>query len=380
MKSLCIVTTVPITLKAFVFPVLRHLVPMTGWKVTVICDRDETLAAQLPEGVRYIPVPMKRGISLGGIAAMGKLYKIFREEKFDLVQYSTPNASLYASLAAWLAKIPVRLYCQWGIAYVGFSGWKRKIFKAVEKLVCRLSTRIEPDSFGNLRFSVAEGLYPEGKSCVVYNGSSSGVDLDKYDYEKKALWRQALRSQLELPPEATVFGFVGRINTDKGINELLTAFRQLPEDTRLLLVGPEEQAEALQPELYRWAKAEKRVIWCGFTDRVAQHLAAMDVFLLPSYREGLATSVLEAQAMGLPVIVSDIPGMSDGVDRDKTGLMVPAKDAAALQGAMEQLYRDPGLRQQLGQAGVAFIRDRFEQKTLCRYIMEDRKSLMGEGL
>lgn len=380
MKSLCIVTTVPITLQAFVFPVLRHLVPMTGWKVTVICDSDERLADQLPEGVRYIPVPMKRGISLGGIAAMGKLYKLFREEKFDLVQYSTPNASLYASLAAWLAKIPVRLYCQWGIAYVGFSGFKRKIFKAIEKLVCKLSTRIEPDSFGNLRFSVAEGLYPENKSGVVYNGSSSGVNLEKYDYGKKVLWRQELRSKLGLSPEATVFGFVGRITGDKGINELFTAFRQLPEDAYLMLVGKEEKTESLQPELYRWAKDEKRILWCGFTDKVEQYLAAMDVYLLPSYREGLATSVLEAQAMGVPVIVSDISGMRDAVEKDKTGLMVPAKDAAALQGAMEQLYRDPGLRQQLGQAGVTFARDRFEQKTLCRYIMEDRKALMGEAL
>lgn len=380
MKSLCIVTTVPGTLKAFVFPVLRQLVTMTDWKITVICDCDDSLAEQLPEGVRYIPVSMKRGISLGGVGAAWKLAQIFRKEKFDLVQYSTPNASLYSSLAAWLAGVPVRLYCQWGIAYVGFSGFKRKVFKTIEKLVCKLSTRIEPDSFGNLRFSAAEGLYPAEKGSVVWNGSASGVNLEKFDVSHKALWRQEIRSKLGLPPEATVFGFVGRITGDKGINELFTAFRQLPEDAYLMLVGAEEKIESLQPELYQWAKAEPRILWCGYTNQVEQYLSAMDVYLLPSYREGFGSGVIEAEAMGVPVIVSDIPGPTDAMQKDVTGLTVPVKDADALQKAMEQLYRDGALRQQLGDAGVVFARERFEQKTLCRHILEDRKTLMGETL
>lgn len=380
MKRLCIVTTVPVTLQAFVLPVLRQLVTMTDWQITVICDSDDALAEQLPEGVRYIPVPMKRGISLGGLAAVRKLRNIFRKEKFDLVQYSTPNASLYASLAAWLAKVPVRLYCQWGIAYVGFSGFKRKLFKKVEKLVCRLSTRIEPDSFGNLRFSAQEGLYPPEKGGVVWNGSASGVNLEKFDCSQKAAWRQAIREQYNIPQEAVVFGFVGRITKDKGINELFTAFRQLPEDSRLMLVGSEENTEALDSTLYQWAKAESRVLWCGYTNKVEQYLSAMDVYLLPSYREGFGSGVIEAEAMGLPVVVSDIPGPTDAMENGVTGLTVPAKDAVALENSMSRLYRDAAERQRLGDAGVAFARDRFEQKALCRHILEDRKQLLGESL
>ena len=193
MKKICYITTVSITLKTFVLPIIRQLAKHADWDITVICDADEAFAKSLPEGIRYSPIPMKRGISLGGIGAMLKMLRVFRKEKFDLVQYSTPNASLYASLAAWLARVPVRLYCQWGIAYVGFHGLKRKIFKCVEKLVCSLSTWIEPDSYGNLRFSNAEGLYPESKGSVVWNGSASGVDLEKFDISQKENWRREIR-------------------------------------------------------------------------------------------------------------------------------------------------------------------------------------------
>ncbi|MBR4863358.1 MAG: glycosyltransferase [Oscillospiraceae bacterium] len=380
MKSLCIVTTVPITLQAFVFPVLQQLVKMTDWQITVICDEDGTLVSQLPEGVRYIPVAMKRGISLSGLGAVWKLYNIFRKEKFDLVQFSTPNASLYASLAAALAGVPVRLYCQWGIAYVGFSGFKRKVFKAVEKLVCSLATRVSPDSYGNLRFAAQEGLYRPEKGCVVWNGSASGVNLTKFDHNQKELWRQQLRAHYGIAPETTVFGFVGRITGDKGINELFTAFRQLPENAVLMLVGREEKTESLQPELYQWAKSEPRILWCGYTDKVEQFLAAMDVYLLPSYREGFGSGVIEAEAMGVPVIVTDIPGPTDAMKKDVTGLTVPAKDATALQAAMLRLLEDTALRQSLGDAGIAFARENFDQVTLCRHILEDRKQLLGESL
>lgn len=381
MRKLCYVTTVSLTVKAFLLPILRQLRQITDWELTVICDEDPQLRELLPEGVRYIPVPMKRGISLSGIGSMLRLRKIFRQEKFDLVQYSTPNASLYASLAAWLARVPVRLYCQWGIAYVGFSGFKRRVFKCVEKLVCRLSTWVEPDSFGNLRFSHAEKLYPEKKGSVVWNGSASGVDLQKFDIRQKETWRKAMREKWNIPADATVYGFVGRITRDKGINELLSAYRELlrqAPDTYLMLVGNEEKPELLDPELYAWAQQEPHVLFCGHTNVVEQYLAAMDVYLLPSYREGFGSGVIEAEAMGVPVIVSDIPGPTDAMEKDVTGLTVPAKDASALAAAMDRLYKEQDLRQKLGAAAVGFAADRFEQKRLAEYILADRKRLLGE--
>ena len=159
MKKICFITTVSSTLEGFVLPFAKFLLNETDWDIYMICDRDEDFEEILPKGIKYIPIPMKRGISLGGIKAMLEMRKIFRKERFDLIQYSTPNASLYAALAGKMAEIPVRLYCQWGLAYVGMEGIKRTIFKQIEKVVCSLSTWIEPDSNSNLRFAHAEKLY-----------------------------------------------------------------------------------------------------------------------------------------------------------------------------------------------------------------------------
>ena len=120
------------------------------------------------------------------------------------------------------------------------------------------------------------------------------------------------------------------------------------------------------------------MLFCGHTNVVEQHLAAMDVYLLPSYREGFGSGVIEAEAMGVPVIVSDIPGPTDAMEKDVTGLTVPAKDASALAAAMDRLYKEQDLRQKLGAAAVGFAADRFEQKRLAEYILTDRKRLLGE--
>ena len=382
MKKICYVATVPITLKAFVVPVINNIMENIDWDITVICDEDDAFRQSLPDGIRYIPIPMKRGISLGGIAAMIKMYRVFRKEKFDLVQYSTPNASLYASLAAWLARVPVRLYCQWGIAYVGFQGVKRRIFKCIEKLVCTLSTWVEPDSLGNLCFSHTEGLYPEKKGSVVWNGSASGVNLDKFDITKKDSWRKDIRSRFCIPEDAVVLGFVGRITGDKGINEMFSAAQkelQMHPQAYLMLVGNMEKAESVNQDLYNWAQNEPRVLFCGYTNVVEQFLAAMDIYLLPSYREGFGSVVIEAEAMGLPVIVSDIPGPTDAMIRDETGLVVPVKNVDALAEAMEALIRSEETRAIMGQKGREFAAARFDQKVLCQKILEDRKRLLEKA-
>lgn len=380
-KKLCYVTTVSSTLKAFVVGAAEYLHTHADYDITFICNDDPAFAKALPDYIRSIPVSMERGISLGGIGAMLQMKKIFKREKFDLVQYSTPNASFYASIAAKMAKIPVRLYCQWGMAYVGFEGMRRKLFKMIEKTVCGLSTWVEPDSHGNLAFSHAEKLYPESKGSVIWNGSASGVDLEKFDLSQKDQWRQAKRQEYRIPQTAFVYGFIGRITGDKGVNELFAAFRALLEkqsDVYLMLVGDPEKADSVDQELYAWAEKEQRVLFCGFTNVVEQYLAAMDVYVLPSYREGFGSAVIEAEAMAVPVIVTDIPGPTNAMLRDETGLVVPKKDIAALQLAMEALLDDSTLCQRFGQAGFRFASERFEQKKLFAHILEDRKGLLGE--
>lgn len=381
MKKICYVTTVSSTIKAFVVSLMTYLVQNTDWEITVICNDDPSIREWLPQEIRYIPVSMKRGISLSGIGAMLKMAKIFRREKFDLVQYSTPNASLYASMAAKLAGIPVRLYCQWGIAYVGFRGIKRKVFKAVEKLVCGLSTWVQPDSFGNLKFCREEGLYSEKKSSVIWNGSASGVSLEKFDISQKNRWRNDIRSLLGIQENAFVYGFLGRITRDKGINELLCAYQRLLKvqpNTYLMLVGSVEKGETLEPSLYEWAQKERRVLFCGYTSVVEQYMSAMDVYILPSYREGFGSAVVEAEAMGVPVIVSDIPGPTDAMVENETGLVVKKADPDSLYEAMLRMKDDPDMHRQFGKEAQRFAAEKFEQSRLFEHILNDRNRLLNE--
>ena len=214
MKKICFITTIPLTIEAFVLKTAEYIHNNTDWDISVICNYDARFANLLPDYIHFIPVKMERGINLSGVKSMLELKKIFKREKFDLIQFSTPNASLYASISGWMTKIPVRLYCQWGMVFVGFKGIKRKIFKAIEKLVCRLATHIQPDSKSNLEFSVSEGLYPREKGTVIWNGSACGIDLVKFDCSKKENYRTTIRNELDIKSEDFLFGFVGRINRD----------------------------------------------------------------------------------------------------------------------------------------------------------------------
>jgi len=379
MYKICFVTTVSLTLKSFVLDFAKAMHETGDFEIHFVCDYDESFEKMLPEYIHYKPISMKRGVSFDGLKAISEMAKYFKKEKFDLVQYSTPNAACYASIAAKLVGIPCRLYCQWGIAYVGFNGIKRQIFKLIERIVCFCSTKIEPDSFGNLRFSREEGLYGANKSDVIWNGSASGVNLNKFNILKKEQWRSEIRGKYAIPAEATVYVFIGRITRDKGINELFEASKALisqKNDVYLLLVGSMEKNETVDSTLYDWSQSEQRVIYCGYTNEVEKYLAASDVFLLPSYREGFGSVVVEAEAMGVPVIVSDIPGPTDAMIDGKTGLLTPKADATKLFDNMLHLYENQSLREEYSKNGVELARESFEQNELFKRMIEDRRSMI----
>ena len=381
MNKICFIATIPTTLESFVIKTASYLHDNTDWKISIITSYDESFAKSLPEYIDYYPVKMDRGINITVFIAVIKMLKIFRRERFELIQYSTPNASLCASIAGAIANIPVRLYCQWGMVYVGFSGIKRQVFKLEEKLVCYLSTWIEPDSKSNLDFSHSEGLYKQEKGSVVWNGSACGVDIEKFDASKKIEYRRAIRDRFCIPKTDFVFGFVGRITRDKGINELLAAFKDLSSnkrDVRLMLVGRKELDSTIDSELIEWATTSDKIYFTGYTNEVEQYLSAMDVYILPSYREGFGMGVVEAEAMGVPVIVSNIPGPIDGMLNNKTGLVIPKKDTKALKEAMEELYASPDMCQEFGKNGIELAKNSFEQKELFRRILDDRKKLLSE--
>lgn len=354
-----------------------------GVDVTLVCNMTEEYREKLEQEYDFVhtfPIDFPRGMSVvSSLKSILKLRKFFRQHKFDMVQYSTPNASMYGAVAAWMAKIPVRLYCQWGMVYVTQTGLSYHLLKAIEKMVCRLSTCVQPDSAGNLEFCRENGLYDEKKSRVIWNGSAKGLDLQAYDITKKEEYADLIKQQYGLTNE-TVIGFVGRLGRDKGCNELFRAFQILKKeypDSKLLFVGPIEKEDTIEPELLKYFYECDDIIKTGRVSHVERFMSAMDVFVLPSYREGFGMSVVEAAAMGVPVVVTQYPGPSSAMLENVTGISVPVKDTDGIVEAVRKLLSDKELAKQYGEAGRKFVEESFDQIIFRQKYMEDRMQLLG---
>lgn len=381
MKRICFVTTIYMTYKAFLKQLSQYLHDTGEYDISLICAEEQEAHEDVPDFVHYFPVKMERGVSLSMFESIKQIQVVLEKEKFDIVQYSTPNAAFYTSIAAKKAKAPVRLYCQWGIRYMGFEGWKRVLFKKLEKITCDNSTFIEVESDNIREFSLKEKLYTADRSCVIWNGSASGVDLSKFDISKKEQWNNEIRTKYGISENDIVFSFAARLTADKGINELLEAFTNLVEkydNIKLLVMGGMDDSGSINNELVKIAKNSGKVIFTGSVPDVERYYAASDVFVAPSYREGFGLVVIEAESMALPAIVSNVPGQIDAIVPNETGLDCVVKSASSLQEKMEKLILDTELRKRLGANAQKFVEDNFEQKKLFEYLKKHRDELIGE--
>lgn len=371
MKKICFVTTVSLTMKAFVLETAKYLHNEGGYDVTLICNNDDEFAASLPEYIKFIPVSMARGVDLSVFSSILSFIKIFKEQKFDMVQFSTPNASLAASIAAKICKVPVRLYCQWGIRYVGFGGVARKIFKFIEKIVCNNATHINAVSPMNMAFAINEGLYKAKKAAVVGRGGTIGVDLTNYDYSQKNKWREEIRNKNGLNNDDFVFGFSGRVSADKGCKELFTAFKKLSEEkeeARLFIAGPIDDKSGADDEIFNWAKNSDKVIFTGQIENkeMCYQYGAMDVLVHPTYREGFGMVIQEAAALGCPVITTDIPGASEVLENGKSCLLVKPADWESLYEKMKEICEDREKVKKMGENARLFTEKHYERSIMLK--------------
>lgn len=383
-KRICFVTTLPGTIRAFLIDLSNYLVENENYDVTFISDESDMLLKYTNEHIHYIPIHMKRGMSCDGPYVVWQLYKIFKREKFDIVQYSTKNASTYGSIAAWLAGIKCRLYCQWGMMFVALKGFKRRLLKFDEKLVARLSTVIETESFSIYNEAVKYKIYPADKSSVIWNGSACGVKLENYQLDMREQWRKEVREKWNIPEDAVVFGWCGRITRDKGHNELFASFREILKtnnNVRLLVVGAYDNAQSIDKELFDWAQNCPEVIFTGRVpnDEVSHMYSAMDVFCSLSYREGFGLVVIEAAAMQLPGIVTDVPGQIDTHENMVTGISVHAKETDSVINAMQFYIDNPEKRQQMGIEARKQCEEKYEQKELLRRLAAHRNELIEKS-
>lgn len=381
-KRICFCTTIPSTIRSFLVPLSRYLVDKENYDVTFICNTTDTLDVYLDEHTHYIPVPMKRGIAFDGLKAIWRFYKIFKREKFDIVQYSTRNAATYASIAAWMAGIKTRIFCQWGMMFIAMKGLKRWLLKLDDKMVCALSTDIETESFTIREEAIREKIYKPEKSVVIWNGSACGVDTRKYDMTMKPMWRKEYREKYGIPESSTLFGYCGRITRDKGLNELFGAFRELiekkQEDAYLMIIGAYDNAQTIDPALFSWAQNNERVLFTGYTKEVPQHYSALDVFCSLSYREGFGLVVIEAAGMGVPAIVTDCPGQIDTITNNKTGVHVPVHNVSQVVDAMEFYIHHPECTREMGIQARKEVEEKYEQQTLFAKLAEHRDELIAK--
>lgn len=324
------------------------------------------------EGVQTHIVEMTRKITpFKDLKAMYQLYRIFREEKPFIVHTHTPKAGTLGMLAAYLARVPHRLHTIAGLPLLEATGRKRKLLNAVERLTYRCATGVLPNSYGLRDIVLSERFTNTDKLFVIGKGSSNGIDTTHFDpalYDSTS--RKEIRFELGIPDDHFVFIFLGRLVTDKGINELVEAFCRLnaefPKTTLLLLGDYERHLDPLNQETENRIDAEKNIVYPGGKKDVRPYLAAADLLVFPSYREGFPNVVMEAASMGLASIVSDINGCNEIIEDGVNGLIVPVKSAEALYTSMRKLLTEQETRNAMASKARPSIQERYERRYIWK--------------
>lgn len=333
------------------------------------------------EGIDMVQVKMARGISLWkDIKAMFSLYFLFRRERPTIVHTQTPKAGLVGMIAAWLARVPVRLHTVGGLPLLGTSGFKRVLLVFLERLTYRCALRVYPNSNGLQEILVKEKLAHLHKFKVLGNGGSNGVNTSFFDsQEVKHLTRPKLRNQFGIAEDTFVFLFVGRMAAEKGFAELLDAFEKLQQKygagkIKLLLIGTfEEDHGVLSQDLKNRILTNPDIVKPGRFDDVRPFYFLSDVYVFPSYREGFPNTLLEAGAMGLPIIATDINGCNEIITSGKNGILIPIKNTSALLEAMVELMTNTTKREQLAAEARRTIVEKFSREILWEALLREYK-------
>jgi len=346
-KKILVVVAVPMTIKAFLLPYLKRLAEK--YDVTVASSAEkENLCQELPEGVSFRRLDIRRAINpLADAVTLLALARLIRREDFKMVQSVTPKAGLLSMVAAWLSRTPVRLHIFTGQVWATRTGLFRWMLKNLDCLMASCATHLLADSHSQKAFLVGEQVVAPEKVDVLGKGSISGVNLQRF--RPDASIRNRIREDLGYHGNDVLALFVGRLNRDKGVLDLVAAFAQVSPNLptlALLLVGPDEGN--LGAEIARIAGDNPRLRLLGETTRPEQFMAAADFFCLPSYREGFGSVVIEAAACGLPAIASAIYGLTDAIEDGKSGCLHAVRDVAAIAALLERFTVDRGLREAMG--------------------------------
>lgn len=380
MKKIIRITTVPISLKNLLKGQLKYM--SSFYNVIAISSPGDAIKdIKNDEGVHVIEIEMTRSITpLKDLRSVFKLYKTFKKEKPFIVHTHTPKAGTLGMLASKLAGVPHRLHTIAGLPLLEATGSKRWLLNTVEKITYACATKIYPNSFG-LKDIILENKFTKaGKLKVIGNGSSNGIDVKHFSRENltdKEISK--LRNSLNLQNEDIVFIFVGRLVADKGINELIAAFKKtckMVSNIKLLLVGTfESELDPLHKETLKEIESNKNILSVGWQTDVRPYFAVSNVLVFPSYREGFPNVVMQAGAMNLPSIVTNINGCNEIIKNNINGIIIPPKNEEKLIKAMMNLLENSTKRKALASASRDLICNNYKREVIWEALLQEYKDL-----
>ena len=378
------ITTVPISLDKLLSGQLNYM--NSFYEVIAVSSGKEYLEkVGTKENVRTFHLEMSRKITpVQDLIAVIRLFLFLKKEKPSIVHTHTPKAGVIGMVAAKLAGVPKRLHTVAGMPLLEAKGLKRQLLDLVEKLTYFCATKVYPNSFG-LRDIILENNYcKDGKLKVLANGSSNGIDTDYFNpelfFEEE---KQKLKNQLKIAHDDFVFVFVGRLVADKGINEMIRAFKTLRQaqgdvpfrNCKLLLVGDyENDLDPLLPETMESIRNDKSIISVGFQADVRSYFAISNALVFPSYREGFPNVVMQAGAMGLPCIVSNINGCNEIIIEGQNGVIIPVKDSGTILEKMLLFMEDTSYYNLLRVKSRTMIASRYNQEVVWEALLREYKS------
>ncbi|PKD16766.1 glycosyl transferase family 1 [Salegentibacter salinarum] len=382
-KKLIRITTIPLSLEKLLegqLTYMNHYYEVTA----VAAEKDRLEKYGRKNGVKTFWVEMTRAITpIKDIKAVWKLYNYFKKEEPDIVHTHTPKAGIVGMLAAKMAGVPVRLHTVAGLPLLETTGNKRKVLNAVEKFTYKLATKVYPNSRGLQDIILKEEFANQSKLKVLGKGSSNGIDTGYFNPSQfDEIQKRNKRHLLGIPQEDFIFIFIGRLVSEKGINELVEAFKSLQAENKnisLLLVGPfEKELDPLKEETFKTIQKHEKVFTTGYQEDVRPYLAISNALAFPSYREGFPNVVMQAGAMNLPAIVSNINGCNEIIVEGINGVIIPVKDTSALFTALKLFVENKNYTERLSSNARDEICKYYERKEYWQLLLKEYKSLEQE--
>lgn len=375
-------STLPEQLNNLCRKLLRELQEQEGYEIVAVSSPGEQLyELYRREGIRIIAVPMERHISpLRDLKSLFGLIRVFANEKPTMVHSMTPKAGLLSMMAAWICRVPVRVHTFTGLVFPTATGLTQKILIFTDRMTCWCATHIVPEGEG-VKNDLINYRITKKSLKVLGHGNVRGIDLKHYDPENTFVKEQTSKIRKD---DIFTFVFVGRIVRDKGINELIDAFTRLNQEipnTRLILVGRfESNLDPISSDTEFAINENDAIITIGMQNDVRPWMAASDALVFPSYREGFPNVVIEAGAMGLPSIVTDINGSREIIIEGKNGTIIPPRDSNALYKAMKQFVENPTMLKKMAANARPLVASRFEQSYVRKCLKKYYKEILNSRL